>query len=97
MKFPKNAAYDLAKRLGASIEWHDGGRIFTINVSAPRGKHWSDGAVHELRVEGCPTSGLDRDNMFVDVLRRMEVGLEDCDLNDQACADYAFDDNQEAT
>ena len=94
MRFPRNVVYQEAERLGAIVTWEDersAQGVFTIHVVAPRGTHWSDGAVHALRIEGRPTSAKDRDEMFIDALVRMRCGLEECDLNDTACADHAYD------
>jgi hypothetical protein len=90
MMFAKNAAYAEAKKFDATLTWDELGSIFIIHVSAPVGHHWSDGRVHELRIEGRPTSGKDMDDLFIDAINRMRAGLEECDLNDQACADNAF-------
>jgi hypothetical protein len=88
---PKNAVYDLATELCVSVAWEEVGSLFRITVDAPRGQHWSDGAVHQLVIEARPTTGLQRDELWIDVLSRMRAGLVECDLNDPACADNALD------
>jgi hypothetical protein len=87
MRFPKNAVYREAERIGASVEWEQTGSVFTIRIAAPRGKHWP-GDIHELVITARPTTALQRDELWTDAFTRMDQGLVTCDLNDAGCADW---------
>lgn len=85
----KRSLRDEALRLGGLLHEEYVGGVFVIRVDAPRGQHWTDGAVHELKAEGRPTSAADRDDMRREVFARMRHGLETCDPDNQDCADNA--------
>lgn len=92
--YPRQVVTKLAKKLGATISTEGpqtaNGEVYTIYVDAPQGKHWIDGHVHCLRIEGRPTRDVHKDDMWIDALQRMRSGLSECDLNDRECADNAF-------
>lgn len=91
LRTPRKAAYALAAKLGASIAAEDTGSATTIRAMAPKGRHWKARNVHELVESGRPTTALQRDEMWLSLLRSMEQGLEACDLNDSDCADWALE------
>lgn len=87
---PKAAAEAHAKSLCARIEQQTEGTVFTVRVTAPQRFHFNDGAVHELVATGRPTTALQRDEMWIDLVARMKASVTSCDLNEPACADWAL-------
>lgn len=86
----KTDAMALALLLNARIKVSEQQRSLTLNIHAPAGKHWHDGAVHVMYIEGNAPTTPERNEVWLDALSRMQCGLEDCDVeHNQDCADNA--------
>jgi hypothetical protein len=64
----------LAEKLGATVENTKCGATHECRVEAPKGKLWAEGNVHEL----VDAAYLPWKPDYIDLLSRMNYGLEDC-------------------